>query len=88
MVVSLLAMCLYAYRLARHPYVPPVPEADLRERRVVFGVTAVVVVAGAALTLAGAVALGELTVVLAVPPAEIALRSHFELQRAHDQSSR
>jgi hypothetical protein len=88
MVVSLLAMCFYVYRLARHPYRPPVPEADLRERRTVFGVTAVVFVATAALTLAGAVALGELTIALAVPPAVIALRCHFELRRARDQSSR
>jgi quinol-cytochrome oxidoreductase complex cytochrome b subunit len=87
MVLSLLAMCFYVYRLARHPYRPPVPEADLRERRMVFGVLAIVVVAGAVLTLAGAVALGELTVVIAAPPAVIALRSHFELRRARDQSS-
>ena len=88
MVLSLAAMWFYAYRLARHPYRPPIPEADLRERRTVFGVTAIVVVAGAALTLAGAVGLAELTVVLAVPPAVIGHRSHFELRRARDQSSR
>jgi hypothetical protein len=88
MVVSLLAMCFYVYRLARHPYRPPVPEGQLRERRMVFGVLAIVVVASALATLAGAVALGELTIVLAVPPAVIALRSHNELRRARDQSSR
>jgi hypothetical protein len=88
MVVSLLGMGFYAYRLALHPYNPPVSEPDLRERRTVFGVTAIVIVASAALTLAGAVALAELTVVLAVPPAVIGLRCHFELRRARDQSSR
>lgn len=88
MVLALLATCFYVYRLARHPYMPPVPEADLRERRLVFGGLAIVVVLGAMLTLAGAVALAELTVVIAVPPAVIGLRSHLELRRAHDQSSR